>query len=402
MTAPNTMSSARRPLAGLTLVLAITIVLALAASLFQGKLTPSEPLTVLAERAGLVMNPGAKVQLLGVQVGKVSSIETLADGQVALHLAIDPAQLEQIPSNVTVDISAPTVFGAKSVQLVPPETMAEQTLSPGSVIDARRVTVEINTIFEQLTTVLAAIDPAKLNQTLGAIASAFDGRGEGIGRALQDLNSYLAALEPSLPNLAYDLEAAPTVVTSYADAAQDLLAIADGASAISTTVVEEQRSLDAILVSVTGLAEIGTDVVTANSEPLTELLQLLIPTTALTDAYHPALTCALKGLIDLQNGPPLPYPGVVTLSGLILGRERYRYPMNLPKVAATGGPHCADLGLPVVPPNWRPPTVVADDGADPTAYGNQGILLNSDALKQWLFGPIPGPPRNTAQIGQPG
>jgi hypothetical protein len=76
--------------------------------------------------------------------------------------------------------------------------------------------------------------------------------------------------------------------------------------------------------------------------------------------------------------------------------------MNLPKVAATGGPHCTDIGLPIVPPNWRPPTVVADDGADPTAYGNQGILLNSDALKQWLFGPIPGPPRNTAQIGQPG
>jgi phospholipid/cholesterol/gamma-HCH transport system substrate-binding protein len=48
------------------------------------------------------------------------------------------------------------------------------------------------------------------------------------------------------------------------------------------------------------------------------------------------------------------------------------------------------------------PTIVADTGANPYEYGNQGILLNSDALKQWLFGPIPGPPRNTAQIGMPG
>ena len=35
-------------------------------------------------------------------------------------------------------------------------------------------------------------------------------------------------------------------------------------------------------------------------------------------------------------------------------------------------------------------------------YGNQGILLNSDGLKQFLFGPIDGPPRNTIQIGMPG
>ena len=35
-------------------------------------------------------------------------------------------------------------------------------------------------------------------------------------------------------------------------------------------------------------------------------------------------------------------------------------------------------------------------------YGNQGILLNSEGLKNWLFGPIDGPPRNTAQIGMPG
>ncbi len=49
-----------------------------------------------------------------------------------------------------------------------------------------------------------------------------------------------------------------------------------------------------------------------------------------------------------------------------------------------------------------PPFVVADIGANPAQYGNQGILLNSDGLKNWLFGPLDGPPRNTAQIGKPG
>ena len=58
--------------------------------------------------------------------------------------------------------------------------------------------------------------------------------------------------------------------------------------------------------------------------------------------------------------------------------------------------------LPKVPLEAHPPFLVTDVGANPSQYGNQGILLNSDALKQWLFGPIDGPPRNTAQIGQPG
>ena len=46
--------------------------------------------------------------------------------------------------------------------------------------------------------------------------------------------------------------------------------------------------------------------------------------------------------------------------------------------------------------------LVTDIGANPVEYGNQQLLLNSDCLKQLLFGPIAGPPRNSAQIGQPG
>ena len=93
---------------------------------------------------------------------------------------------------------------------------------------------------------------------------------------------------------------------------------------------------------------------------------------------------------------------MVVSAGLTLGVERYRYPADLPKVAAKGGPYCKELGLPDVPPEVRAPFIVADVGSNPNRYGNQGILLDSEGLKNWLFGPIDGPPRNTAQIGMPG
>ena len=80
------------------------------------------------------------------------------------------------------------------------------------MIQGQHVTVEINTVFQQLVTVLDKIDPAKLNETLGAVATAFNGRGEKIGQTLADFNAFLAKIEPSLPNLSHDIEAAvPTV-----------------------------------------------------------------------------------------------------------------------------------------------------------------------------------------------
>lgn len=60
------------------------------------------------------------------------------------------------------------------------------------------------------------------------------------------------------------------------------------------------------------------------------------------------------------------------------------------------------MGLPKLPFNTNPPQLITDIGANPVVYGNQQTLLNSDLLKQLLYGPIAGPPRNSAQIGQPG
>jgi virulence factor Mce-like protein len=389
-----------RPLAGLATVLVIVTIVAIAISLFQGGYASTLPLTVVSQRAGLVMNPDAKVKLLGVQVGRVAAIEPVANGRAVIHLEIDSSQLAEIPANVGVDIASTTVFGAKSVELVPPADPSPQKLTPGQVLDAGRVTVEFNTIFQQLTSVLSKIQPEKLNATLGAISTALDGRGEKFGQALSDLNRLLASLDPSLPNLSHDISASSTVLTAYADAAPDLLATAVNATRISQTIVDEQHNLDALLISAIGLGDIGNDVIGSNRQALTDVLHLLVPTTLLTNRYNEALTCTLSGLNRNALQPPLQVPGIVVSIGFMLGLERYRYPANLPKVAASGGPQC--LGLPVVPPNTRPPFLIADVGADPAQYGNQGILLNSDGLKQALFGPIDGPPRNTGQIGEPG
>jgi virulence factor Mce-like protein len=386
----------------LALIVVLGLIFALAVGLFRGSFTATEPVTVLSDRAGLVMNPDAKVKMRGVQVGTVRSIESRPDGTAALHLAMDPSQLHLIPSNVNVDIASSTVFGAKFVNMVPPADPSPQRLRPGQVIQGQHVMVEINTVFQQLVQVLDKIEPTKLNQTLGAIATAFNGRGEKIGKTLTDFNAFLAKIEPSLPNLSHDIEAAVPTLNAYADAAPDLVSTVQNSTQLSRSIVDEQQNLDEFLVSSIGLADVGNDVIGGNRQALTDVLHLLVPTTDLLNRYHDALWCGIAGLGTFTHAPPLSAPGIVVSAGLTLGVERYRYPADLPKVAAKGGPYCNELGLPDVQPEVRAPFIVADVGSNPQRYGNQGILLNSEGLKNWLFGPIDGPPRNTAQIGMPG
>jgi len=396
-------SSAVRPLMGLAMVVALCAIIALAISLFRGSWSDTVPVTVVADRAGLVMNPDAKVKMRGVQVGHVSSIEPRPDGTAAVHLAMDRSTLQLIPGNVGVDITSSTVFGAKFVQLVAPEDPSAEKLRAGQVIQNRHVTTEVNTVFQQLVHVLDKIDPAKLNETLGAISTAFDGRGEKFGQTLVDFNALLAKIEPSLPNLAHDIEAAVPTFTAYGDAAPDLMEAIRSTTQLSNSIVEEQQNLDEFLVSATGLAELGNEVVGANRQGLADVARLLVPTTGILATYKDALRCGIGGLVPFAKSPPQ-YSSIIVNAGLTLGVERYRYPGDLPKVAAKSGGanYCEALGLPDLPANFVPPFINGDVGSDPAKYGNQGILLNSEALKNWLFGPLDGPPRNTPQIGQPG
>ncbi|OBB98847.1 MCE-family protein [Mycobacterium sp. 852013-50091_SCH5140682] len=389
-----------RPLAGLATAATVVAIVAVAVGLFRGSFTRTVPVTVLSSRAGLVMNPQAKVKLHGAQVGSVESIESLPDGQAAIHLAIDPARIDLVPANTGVDIASSTVFGSKFVEFVPPKDPATQSLQAGQVLSADHVTVEINTVFEQLSSVLSKIEPDKLNETLGALSSALDGRGGQMGQTLSDLDEFLTKIDPSLPAMEHELAVAPQVTSAYADVTPDLLATATAATTSSQMLVDEQRSLDAVLLSVIGLSDVGNDVVGTNRQAITDVMHLLAPTTDLTNQYHEALTCGLGGAAQLAKAPGSPVPGGLLLQTVVLGQERYRYPANLPKVAATGGPQCTDL--PKVPFQKHPPFVVTDVNANPAQYGNQGILLNSDGLKQMLYGPVDGPPRNSAQIGQPG
>lgn len=377
--------AAGRPAAGLLAIAAGTAIVVLAVTLFRGGFADTVAVTVHSPRAGLVMYPDAEVKLRGVTVGAVQSIAERPDGTAEIELAIDRGKLDRIPADVTVDIASTTVFGAKYIQLVPPEQPSDRHLEAGQVFAADSVTVEINTVFQQLTQVLGEIQPEKLNETLGALADAMRGRGDRVGQMMVDLEAFLAKLEPGLPALRADLAMAPQVTGVYADSAPALVQTVGNATALSDTVVAEQQQLDVLLMSLIGLADTGNRVIGDNGPALVSSLDVLVPTTDLTNRYRQALTCALDGLGYLASVEPVKVPGIGLSANFLWGVQPYRYPEHLPKVAASGGPQCSML--PVGYEDF-PPYVVTDVGANPHAGPfRSGLTLNTESLARALFGP---------------
>ena len=99
----------------------------------------------------------------------------------------------------------------------------------------------------------------------------------------------------------------------------------------STTLTDDQRSLDTLLLSAVGFSQTGINVIGTNESNIVRSMNLLDPTTALLQKYSPTFTCLFQGAQwYVEHG------GRETLGGngysfimdaaLLFGDDPYRYP----------------------------------------------------------------------------
>jgi phospholipid/cholesterol/gamma-HCH transport system substrate-binding protein len=336
---------------------------------FNENLKSYTPVTVASERAGLVMEPFAKVKFRGVQVGRVSSLAVESNSTTKLQLELYSDQLKYIPANVDAEIAAPTAFGAKYVELFTRGDPSPKRLAAGAVLQSRNVSIEVNTVFENLVGVLNQIDVAKLNGVLSALAEGFGGKGEALGQAITDANQVLMAINPRSETIREDFRALKGFSDAYSGAAPDLVKVADALSTTSTTISDNAKQLDSLLLNVVGLSNSGIQLLGPNKDNLIDAINVLEPTTRLLMKYNPQLTCTLvggyKALEDFvdqaggHNGKSL-----IVDAALLFGDDTYRYPDNLPINGIKGGPggtpSCGSL--PDVSQNWPVRYMVTNSG----------------------------------------
>ncbi|BBX68285.1 MCE family protein [Mycolicibacterium psychrotolerans] len=381
----------------------VLVVLAVAGTLlflqFRGDFRRSVDLTLVSDRAGLVVEPGAKVTFNGVEIGRVAGIDQDAAGdtpQARLTVQVDPRTLAVIPANAEVEIRATTVFGNKYVSLSSPETPAAQHLSANGELDVASVTTEFNTLFETVTAIAEQVDPVKLNQTLSATAAALDGLGDRLGTSLQDGNRILDDLNPRMPLLRSDVSALATLADIYSDASGDLWDGLDAAVVTARTLSEGSGDIDAALMAALGFAHPATDVFTRSAPYLVRGAADLLPTSKLLDDYRGMIFCTTRNYAKVgpeiarvlggDNGYSLRSAGTIMGAG-----NPFVYPDNLPRVNARGGPE----GRPgcwqkITRDLWPAPYLVMDTGFSIAPYNH--MELGQPMLVEYVWG---------RQVGEP-
>jgi phospholipid/cholesterol/gamma-HCH transport system substrate-binding protein len=378
-------------IAAAVLALLIVVFVVVTYVSYTGAFTSTDKVTVTSPRAGLVMERGAKVKFRGVQVGKVAEIQ-FADDPALLTLAINSDQMHYIPSNAVVRIASTTIFGAKSVEFLPPDKPSGTPLRPGAHVEASSVQLEVNTLFQTLTDVLHKIDPVELNATLTAVSEGLRGHGDDLGSLLAGTNQLTAQLNPKLPTVQSDFQQTATVANTYADAAPDLVTVLNNVPTISNTIVDEQDNLNATLLATIGLANNGYATLAPGAEDYIAGIQRFRAPLKVLGDYSPEIPCLLKATTKAieQFAPVIggTKPGLFVSSNFLLGAPSYTYPESLPIVNATGGPNCRglpDMATKQFGGSWyHPPFLVTDNAYIPYEPFTE-LQVDAPSTLQFLF-----------------
>ena len=351
----------------------------------------TDTVTVSAPRAGLVMDKGAKVKYRGIQIGSVKDISYGGD-QARLTLAINSDQMGFIASNATVHIAGNTIFGAKSVEFIPPRTPSPSSLRPDAHVEASAVALEVNTLFQSLIDLLHKIDPVELNGTLSALSEGLRGHGDDLGGLLSGLNTLTQQANPKLPALQEDFRKAAVVTNVYADAAPDLNAVFDNLPTISKTLVDQQNNLNDTLLATIGLSNNAYDTLEPAEQDFIDAINRLRAPLKVASDYSPEFGCLFAGIgRGIKEFAPLlgvRKAGLFTSSSFILGAPAYTYPEALPQVNASGGPNCR--GLPDIPTKqtggsfYRAPFLVTDNANIPYEPFTE-LQFDAPSTLQFLF-----------------
>ena len=289
--------------AGLIVFLIAALVLWLVFLQYSGDFTDKTKLTMLSDRAGLVMDPGSKVTYNGVQIGRVDKVDEIErDGKPAVKFTLDvyPKYLHLIPANVEARIVATTVFGEKYVSMTAPENPLPQRITPSNVIDARSVTTEINTLFQTITSIAEKVDPVKVNLTLSAAAQALSGLGDKFGQSIINGSAALDEVNPRMPIIRHDIQQLAALGDTYADASPDLFNFLNNGATTAHTIHAQEKDLDRALLAAAGFGATGADIFNRGGPYLARGAKDLVPSAQLLDTYSPELFCTVRNLHDAE------------------------------------------------------------------------------------------------------
>ncbi len=179
---------------------AIVVVLALIAGIvgwqLYRKLTTNTVVAYFTDT--LALYPGDKVQIMGVKVGSIDSIDPAGDKmKVTFHYD----NKFKVPANATASILNPSLVSSRTIQLSPPytggPTMDDDAVIP---IDRTQVPVEYDELRDSINRILTDLGPTPeqpkgpFGDVIESFSNGLAGKGEQLNKTLNGLSEAVTTL----------------------------------------------------------------------------------------------------------------------------------------------------------------------------------------------------------------
>jgi phospholipid/cholesterol/gamma-HCH transport system substrate-binding protein len=345
-------------------------------AVFTKKYADYDEVTLQTSKIGLQLPARADVKIRGVIVGEVLDFDTTAEG-AELKLGIYPGETSTIPANVTGSIVPKTLFGEKYVSLEIPDRPDPEPISAGAVISRTEVSIEVEKVLSDLYPLLRTVQPAEINKTLNAMATALEGRGELLGENLETVDSYLKRVNPQIPDIVEDLRLTAQVSDLYADVMPEIAVILRNTITTTQTLEGREDKLQAMFTDVAAFSDTSRDFLRQNGDNLIRLGELGAAQLRVLAKYSPEFPCLTGGIVNAGKLQAEAFRGFtlhIILEPLPNQPRGYR-PGDAPRFGEKRGPNC--LNLPNPP--WSQSNPVrhqpdVNDGVDePTGKGTSRV-----------------------------
>lgn len=290
----------RTRLLGIVFLALVVLAVYLTYGVFTQKFTDYDRVTLRTTKIGLQLPRRADVKIRGVIVGEVLDVSSDTEG-AEVELGLFPDKREIVPADVTGSIVPKTLFGEKYVSLVVPDDAAADPIEAGQTIERTQLPTEVEEVLSDLYPLLRTVQPADLNLTLTAIATALEGRGDRIGENLETVDGYLRRLNPQIPALVEDLRLTAQVSDTYNEILPEVGQVLEDSITTTSTLEDRKDDLAALFEDVSSFSDTARGFLDDNEDNLIRLGEVSEPTAALLAKYAGGFPCLLKGIVKAGN-----------------------------------------------------------------------------------------------------
>lgn len=253
-----------------------------------------------ADSGGIFTN--AEVTYRGVTVGQVGKLH-VTDNGVRVDLRLNNCNHPKVPFDSDAVVADRSVIGEQYVNLIP-RSSGGPYLTSGKVIRMNRTSlpVPVHTLMQNMDNLFRSVDTASLATMISELGTAFNGRGEALGKLLDAQNALLASAQQNLPQTVSLIETGNKVFSTQLDEASAFASFNHSLSLLTRQLKTSDPDIRALLQSGPSDLSVVRSFVEGNRTDLGVTLANLATTGRLLVRYQAGLEQILELYPQLAAG----------------------------------------------------------------------------------------------------